>query len=104
MRGRAPECEVTRAKTLRPFHQTDGDITAAVAPSLPLSGVDLYIGMGGSPEGVLAAAALKCLGGDIQLRMWFDPARHPEHLAVNARFAQAGVLFAFQDDGGAALH
>lgn len=60
---------------------SDGDITAAVAPSLPLSGVDLYIGMGGSPEGVLAAAALKCLGGDIQLRMWFDPARHPEHLA-----------------------
>ncbi len=58
---------------------SDGDITAAVAPSLPNSGVDLYIGMGGSPEGVLAAAALKCLGGDIQLRMWFDPVRHPGH-------------------------
>lgn len=58
---------------------SDGDITAAVAPSLPQSGVDLYLGMGGSPEGVLAAAALKCLGGDIQLRMWFDPVRHPEH-------------------------
>ena len=59
---------------------TDGDITAAVAPSLPNSGVDLYVGMGGSPEGVLAAAALKCLGGDLQLRMWFDHARHPGHL------------------------
>ena len=58
---------------------SDGDITAAVAPSLPFSGVDLYVGMGGSPEGVLAAAALKCLGGDIQLRMWFDHARHPNH-------------------------
>jgi fructose-1,6-bisphosphatase II len=58
---------------------TDGDITAAVAPSMPHSGVDLYLGMGGSPEGVLAAAALKCLGGDLQLRMWFDHARHPNH-------------------------
>jgi fructose-1,6-bisphosphatase II len=60
---------------------SDGDITAAVAPSLAHSGVDLYVGMGGSPEGVLAAAALKCLGGDIQLRMWFDHARHPGHQA-----------------------
>ena len=58
---------------------SDGDITAAVAPSLPHSGVDLYVGMGGSPEGVLAAAALKCLGGDLQLRMWFDHTRHPGH-------------------------
>lgn len=48
----------------------DGDITAAVAPSLPDSGVDLYVGMGGSPEGVLTAAALKALGGDMLLRMW----------------------------------
>ena len=58
---------------------SDGDITAAVAPSMPNSGVDLYIGMGGSPEGILAAAALKCLGGDMQLRMWFDPEKHAEH-------------------------
>lgn len=48
----------------------DGDITAAIAPSLPDSNVDLYMGVGGSPEGVLTAAALRTLGGDIQLRMW----------------------------------
>jgi fructose-1,6-bisphosphatase II len=48
----------------------DGDITAAVAPSLPESDVDLYYGVGGSPEGVLTAAALKALGGDMLLRMW----------------------------------
>jgi len=48
----------------------DGDITAAVAPSLPDSGVDIYCGIGGSPEGVLTAAALKALGGDMQLQMW----------------------------------
>ena len=49
---------------------SDGDITAAVAPSLPDSGVDLYFGIGGSPEGVLTAAALRALGGEILLRMW----------------------------------
>lgn len=48
----------------------DGDIAAAVAPSLPDSGVDLYAGIGGAPEGILTAAALKTLGGEIQLRMW----------------------------------
>jgi fructose-1,6-bisphosphatase II len=48
----------------------DGDITAAVAPSLPDSGVDLYYGIGGSPEGVLTAAALKALGGGMLQRAW----------------------------------
>src|SRR5439155_8659184 len=48
----------------------DGDIAAAIAPSLPEPDVDLYMGIGGSPEAVLAAAAIKCLGGDMQCRMW----------------------------------
>src|SRR3954463_4182586 len=48
----------------------DGDIAAAIAPSLPEADVDLYMGIGGSPEAVLAAAAIKCLGGDMQCRMW----------------------------------
>jgi fructose-1,6-bisphosphatase II len=48
----------------------DGDVNLAVAPSLPDSGVDLFIGIGGSPEGVLAAAALKAAGGEMLLRMW----------------------------------
>lgn len=59
----------------------DGDITAAVAPSLPGSGVDLYVGAGGSPEAVLAAAALKCLGGDMQVRMWFHEEKHRAEVA-----------------------
>ena len=50
---------------------SDGDITAAVAPSLPDSGIDLYVGIGGTPEGILTATAVRALGGDIQLRMWF---------------------------------
>jgi fructose-1,6-bisphosphatase II len=48
----------------------DGDVAGAIAPSLPDSGTDLYAGIGGSPEGVLAATALRCLGGDIQVKMW----------------------------------
>jgi len=49
---------------------SDGDITAAIAPSIADSGVDLYVGIGGAPEAVLAAAAIRCLGGDIQAMMW----------------------------------
>ena len=49
---------------------SDGDITAALAPSLSDSGINLCMGIGGSPEGVLTAAALRALGGDMQLRMW----------------------------------
>jgi len=49
---------------------SDGDITAAIAPSIADSGVDLYGGIGGGPEAVLAAAAIRCLGGDLQTMMW----------------------------------
>jgi fructose-1,6-bisphosphatase II len=48
----------------------DGDIAAAMAPATPDSGVDLYMGIGGSPEAVLAAAGIKCLGGEMQCKMW----------------------------------
>src|SRR5262249_54038023 len=61
---------------------SDGDITAAVAPSLPDSGVDLYVGAGGSPEAVLTAAALKCLGGDMEVRMWFHDEAHRAEVAA----------------------
>jgi len=46
-----------------------GDIAGAIATALPDNEVDLYMGSGGAPEGVLAAAALKCLGGEIQGRL-----------------------------------
>ena len=48
----------------------DGDISAALAPALGRSKVDLYAGIGGAPEGVLAAAALRCLGGGMQAQIW----------------------------------
>lgn len=76
---------------------SDGDITAAVAPSLPDSGVDLYIGMGGSPEGVLAAAALKCLGGDMQLRMWFHNQEHHAEVAELVTREELTKVFFVED-------
>src|SRR5438067_12013028 len=48
----------------------DGDISAALAPALSESLIDLYVGIGGAPEGVLAAVALRCLGGGMQGRIW----------------------------------
>lgn len=44
----------------------DGDVAAAIATAMEDSGVDVLMGIGGAPEGVLAAAALKCMGGDFQ--------------------------------------
>jgi len=48
---------------------SDGDVSAVIATSIDDSGVDIYMGSGGSPEGVLAAAALRCLGGTILGRL-----------------------------------
>ena len=48
----------------------DGDIAAAIATALPDGGTEIYMGIGGSPEAVLAAAALQCLGGEIQVKCW----------------------------------
>nr|WP_028465016.1 class II fructose-bisphosphatase [Nisaea denitrificans] len=49
----------------------DGDVSGVIATSQPTSGVDLYMGSGGAPEGVLAAAALRCIGGQMQSRLLF---------------------------------
>ncbi|MDX9689434.1 MAG: class II fructose-bisphosphatase [Proteobacteria bacterium] len=49
----------------------DGDVSAVIATSDPESGIDLYVGTGGAPEGVLAAAALQCIGGQMQGRLVF---------------------------------
>ncbi len=49
---------------------TDGDAPAAVSAGIAGSGVDMMLGIGGSPEGVVAACALKCIEGDFQGRLW----------------------------------
>jgi fructose-1,6-bisphosphatase II / sedoheptulose-1,7-bisphosphatase len=50
---------------------SDGDVSGVIATSQKGSGVDLYMGSGGAPEGVLAAAALRCIGGQMQGRLLF---------------------------------
>jgi fructose-1,6-bisphosphatase II / sedoheptulose-1,7-bisphosphatase len=50
---------------------TDGDVAGVIATCDPSTGIDIYIGQGGAPEGVLAAAALRCVGGQIQTRLVF---------------------------------
>lgn len=49
----------------------DGDVSAALATAMPDSGIDLLLGVGGAPEGVISAAALKCMEGDFQGRLVF---------------------------------
>ena len=49
---------------------TDGDVAGAIATAQEDSGVDMLMGIGGSPEAVITAAALKCMGGDMQCKLW----------------------------------
>jgi len=51
---------------------SDGDVTGVVATATPDSEIDIYLGSGGAPEGVLAAAALRCIGGQMQGRLMFE--------------------------------
>lgn len=63
----------------------DGDVSAAIACCEPTSGLNVLIGTGGAPEGVIAAAALRCLGGDIQGQLIFrneDEKRRAETMGV----------------------
>ena len=48
---------------------SDGDVAGVIATARPDSGIDIYMGIGGAPEGVLAAAALRCIGGQMQGRL-----------------------------------
>ncbi len=64
---------------------TDGDVAGVIATTDPATGIDIYIGQGGAPEGVLAAAALRCVGGVMQTRLVFrkdDEKRRAEKLGI----------------------
>ena len=49
---------------------TDGDVAGGIMPCMDETGIDMLLGIGGAPEAVVTACALKCLGGDIQCRLW----------------------------------
>jgi fructose-1,6-bisphosphatase II / sedoheptulose-1,7-bisphosphatase len=51
---------------------TDGDVAGVIHCAEPVTGIDIYLGIGGAPEGVLAAAALRCIGGQMQCRLVVD--------------------------------
>jgi fructose-1,6-bisphosphatase II / sedoheptulose-1,7-bisphosphatase len=51
---------------------TDGDVAGVIHCAEPKTGIDIYLGIGGAPEGVLAAAALRCIGGQMQTRLILD--------------------------------
>jgi fructose-1,6-bisphosphatase II len=63
----------------------DGDVAPAIAAARPGTGVDMLYGIGGTPEGVISAAALKCVGGGIQGRLW------PRDDEERARLVEAGL-------------
>ncbi len=60
---------------------SDGDVSGVIATARPESGIDLYLGVGGAPEGVLAAAALRCIGGQFQGRLLFRDDNEKERAA-----------------------
>lgn len=63
---------------------SDGDVAGAIAAARPTTGVDLLLGIGGTPEGIIAACAMKCLGGELQGRLW------PKDDEERARAIEAG--------------
>jgi fructose-1,6-bisphosphatase II len=73
----------------------DGDVAGAIMPALEGTGVDVLLGVGGSPEAVLAACALKCLGGEIQCRLW--PRDEAERQAAIAAGLELDRVFTSSD-------
>ncbi|MCC7425555.1 MAG: class II fructose-bisphosphatase [Alphaproteobacteria bacterium] len=83
----------------------DGDVSGVIAATQPESGVDIYLGSGGAPEGVLAAAALRCVGGQMQGRLMFENdeqktraremgVKDPNHKFSILEMAKGDVVFA----------
>ncbi|WP_117000241.1 class II fructose-bisphosphatase [Desertimonas flava] len=77
--------EEVRASGARIRLIRDGDVYGALATTWPQAGVDVLFGIGGTPEGVVAAAALKCMGGEIQGQLW------PEDDDERAQLAEIGL-------------
>jgi fructose-1,6-bisphosphatase II / sedoheptulose-1,7-bisphosphatase len=74
----------------------DGDVAGVIAVTDPDTGIDIYVGTGGAPEGVLAAAALRCVGGQIQGRLLF---RNDDERARAARWGVTDLdrIYALED-------
>jgi fructose-1,6-bisphosphatase II / sedoheptulose-1,7-bisphosphatase len=79
---------------------SDGDVAGVIHTANPKeTGIDIYLGIGGAPEGVLAAAALRCIGGQMQARLVTDRARHGGEKNSNRKYtldelASGDIMFA----------
>ncbi len=73
----------------------DGDVSAAIATTKPDTGIDLLLGIGGAPEGVLAAAAMRCVGGEFQGRL---APRNNEEIERAKKMGVADIKKKFQLD------
>ncbi|MPY79342.1 MAG: class II fructose-bisphosphatase [Actinophytocola sp.] len=82
---------------------TDGDVAGAIAAARPTTGVDMLLGIGGTPEGIIAAAAMKCLGGTLQGKLWpkddaerakaRDAGHDPDRVLTTADLVQGNNVF-----------
>jgi fructose-1,6-bisphosphatase II / sedoheptulose-1,7-bisphosphatase len=70
----------TREAGARIMLISDGDVAGVIATSMPESLIDIYLGSGGAPEGVLAAAALRCVGGQMQGRLLYEEEQQRERV------------------------
>ena len=75
---------------------TDGDVSGVISVAYPNSGIDIYLGIGGGPEGVLAAAALKCYGCQMQTRLFFQD-KNDETKAKNLGISDLSKKYVIND-------
>jgi len=87
--------EEVRASGARIRLITDGDVYGAIATAWPRAGVDVLFGVGGTPEGVVSAAALKCMGGEIQGRLC--PQNDAERSAMQAAGHSEDLVLTMDD-------
>jgi len=74
---------------------SDGDVAASIQAALPETGVDVLMGIGGTPEGVLSAAAIRCIGGGIQCKAW--PRDEKEKAAAIAEGVNLDKVYKTED-------
>ncbi len=74
---------------------SDGDVAASIQAALPETGVDVLMGIGGTPEGVLSAAAIRCIGGVIQCKAW--PRDEKERKAAIAEGVDLNKVYKTED-------
>ncbi len=74
---------------------SDGDVAASIQAALPETGVDVLMGVGGTPEGVLSAAAIHCIGGGIQCKAW--PRNEKERAAAIADGVDLNKVYKTED-------